>query len=130
MERGLNESDIGEWTGRSIRWALKRPEWQMVRRYPSGFRFPGGESFTEMQTRITSAVGGLVARHPGETIVVVSNADPIKAVVAHALGIHLDLFQRIAIAPASITAISYRAETPLMLTLNSMNGDLAWLQTG
>ncbi|MBI4608825.1 MAG: histidine phosphatase family protein, partial [Candidatus Rokubacteria bacterium] len=57
-----------------------------------------------------------------------SHADPIKAVVAHALGLHLDLFQRIAVAPASITAIAYRPDAPLVLTVNSLDGDLSWLQ--
>jgi probable phosphoglycerate mutase len=123
-ERDLAELDIGEWTGLSLKRAARKPEWQLVQRHPSGFRFPGGESFTEMQTRMTAAIAALVARHPGETIVAVSHADPIKAAVAHALGTPLDLFQRIFIAPASITAVRYRPEGPAVLTVNSMNGDL------
>ena len=126
-ERDLAELDIGEWTGLSLKRAGRKPEWQLVQRHPSGFRFPGGESFTEMQTRMTGAIAGLVARHPGETLVAVSHADPIKAAVAHALGTPLDLFQRIVIAPASITAVAYRPEGPAVLTVNSMNGDLAAL---
>ena len=126
-ERDLAELDIGEWTGLSLKRAGRKPEWQLVQRHPSGFRFPGGESFTEMQTRMTGAIAGLVARHPGERIVAVSHADPIKAAVAHALGTPLDLFQRIVIAPASITAVAYRPEGPAVLTVNSMNGDLAAL---
>ena len=126
-ERDLSELDIGEWTGLSLRRAARKPEWQIVQRHPSGFRFPGGESFTEMQTRITTAIAALVSRHPGETIVAVSHADPIKAAVAHALGTPLDLFQRIVIAPASVTAVAYRREGPAVLTVNSMNGDLAAL---
>jgi len=98
-----------------------------VQRHPSGFRFPGGESFVEMQARVTGALARLVERHPGVAVVAVSHADPIKAAVAHALGVHLDLFQRIVIAPASITAIAYRSQSPLVLTLNSMDGDLAGL---
>ena len=98
-----------------------------MQRYPSGFRFPGGESFTEMQTRITSTLARLVERHRGKTLVVVSHADPIKAAVAHALGIHLDLFQRVVIATASITAIAYRREGPAVITVNSVNGDLGAL---
>ena len=126
-ERDLSELDIGEWTGLSLKRAGRKPEWSIIQRHPSGFRFPGGESFTEMQTRITAAIAGLVARHLGETIVAVSHADPIKAAVAHALGTPLDLFQRIVIAPASITAVTYRPEGPAVLTVNSMNGDLAAL---
>jgi probable phosphoglycerate mutase len=126
-ERDLSELDIGEWTGLSLKRAWRKPEWQIVQRHPSGFRFPSGESFTEMQTRITAAIAVLVSRHPGETIAAVSHADPIKAAVAHALGTPLDLFQRIVIAPASVTAVAYRREGPAVLTVNSMNGDLASL---
>jgi probable phosphoglycerate mutase len=127
VERGLHEVDIGEWTGLSLRRALKRPEWRLVHRYPSGFRFAGGESFAEMQTRMTTTLARLVERHRGETIVAVSHADPIKAAVAYALGTHLDLFQRIAIAPGSITAIAYAPAGPRVLTLNSVDGDLGTL---
>src|SRR5436189_100291 len=94
---------------------------------PGARRFPRGESFTEMQARIVSALARLVERHAGAVLVAVSHADPIKAAVAQALGTPLDLFQRIAIAPSSITAIAYRLEGPLVLTLNSMDGDLAGL---
>ena len=127
VERGLSELDVGAWTGRSLKRVARRPEWRVVQRHPSGFRFPGGESFTEMQARIVSALARLVERHAGAVLVAVSHADPIKAAVAHALGAHLDLFQRIAIAPASITAIAYRLEGPLVLTINSMDGGLAGL---
>jgi len=127
VDRGLLEVDIGRWTGQPIGRVSRKPEWQAVQRHPSGFRFPGGESFTEMQARVVGALGRLVARHPGRTIVAVFHADPIKAAVAHALGAHLDLFQRIAIAPASVTAIAYRAHGPVVLTVNSMDGDLAGL---
>jgi len=127
IERDLGDIDIGEWTGLSLKQARRKPEWEIVLRHPSGFHFPGGESFTEMQTRVTEALARLVARHPGELIVAVSHADPIKAAVAHALGTPLDLFQRIVIAPASITVIAYRPDGPAVLTVNSMNGDLAAL---
>ena len=117
--RGLLECDFGEWTGRELRELSKLPEWQTVQRYPSGFRFPGGESFTGMQARIVDAVTGLVARHPGEVIVAVSHADPIKAAVADAMGTHLDLFQRIVISPCSVTAVSYGPAGPVVLGVNS-----------
>jgi len=127
IERDLAELDVGDWTGLSLKRASKKPEWSIVQRHPSGFRFPGGESFPEMQTRMTAALARLVARHPGEIIAAVSHADPIKAAVAQALGTPLDLFQRIFIAPASITAVAYRPEGPAVLTVNSMDGDLAGL---
>jgi probable phosphoglycerate mutase len=121
---GLTEVDVGEWVGRSLARLRRRADWRLVQRHPSGFRFPGGESFAEMQARVVSALADVVGRHRGRTVVAVSHADPIKAAVAHALGAHLDLFQRIAIAPASITAIAYRPEAPLVLTVNSVSGDL------
>jgi len=124
VERGLNECDTGAWTGRLLRELRRTAEWRIVQRHPSGFRFPGGESFLEMQTRVTSALGRLVERHPGETIVAVSHADPIKSAVAHALGSHLDLFQRIVVSTASVTAIAYRATGPVVLTVNSVDGDV------
>ena len=127
IERDLADLDIGEWTGMSLKQAARRPEWETVQRNPSSFRFPGGESFPEMQTRMTSALGRIVARHPGQIVVAVSHADPIKAAVAQALGTPLDLFQRIMIATASITAIAYRREGPSVLTVNSVNGDLGAL---
>ena len=127
VESDLNECDIGEWTGLTLKRVRRKPEWQLVRHHPSGFRFPGGESFTEMQARVTAALARLVERHPGETVIAVSHADPIKAVIAHALGLHLDLFQRLAVAPGSITAIAYRPDAPLVLTVNSLDGDLTWL---
>jgi probable phosphoglycerate mutase len=129
VERDLTECDIGEWTGLRLKRAQRKPEWQLVLHHPSGFRFPGGESFSEMQLRVTAALARLVERHPGEAIVAVSHADPIKAVVAHSLGVHLDLFQRITVAPCSITAIVYRPDTPLVLTVNSLDGDLTWRRT-
>ncbi len=100
----------------------KLPEWRGVQSWPSGFRFPNGESFPEMQCRVTSAVARLRSRHPGATIVAVSHADPIKAAVAEALGTHLDLFQRIVISPCSVTAIAYGEGGPLVLGVNSTNG--------
>jgi probable phosphomutase (TIGR03848 family) len=124
VERGLLECDFGEWTGRTLKELGKLPEWATVQRYPSGFRFPGGESFREMQARVTGALARLVERHRGEVIVAVSHADPIKAAVADALGTHLDLFQRIAVSPCSTTVISYGTGGPMVLSVNSVTGTL------
>jgi probable phosphoglycerate mutase len=122
-ERGLLECDFGEWTGAELKTLMKLPEWATVQRYPSGFRFPGGESFAGMSARLADTIGELCRRHPGQAIVAVSHADPIKAAVADALGTHLDLFQRIVVSPCSVTAISYHASGPAVLTVNS-TGDL------
>lgn len=118
-ERGLLECDFGDWTGRQLKELVKLPEWQTVQRHPSGFRFPAGESFVAMQARIIDTLGELCARHPGETIVAVSHADPIKAAVADALGTALDLFQRIVISPCSVSAINVGSAGPTVLTVNS-----------
>jgi probable phosphoglycerate mutase len=119
VHRGLLECDFGEWTGGSLKELAKRPEWHTVQRYPSGFRFPGGESFVGMRSRIVDTLRELCARHLRQTIVAVSHADPIKAAVADALGTHLDLFQRIVISPCSVTAISYGPLGPVVLAVNS-----------
>jgi len=125
--RGLLECDFGEWTGAELKALGKLPQWKQVQRYPSGFRFPGGESFSEMQVRINDAVAKMVVAHPGKAVVAVSHADPIKAVVAHAMGTHLDLFQRIVVSPCSVTAILYTADGPVVLCVNSTGRDLAAL---
>jgi probable phosphoglycerate mutase len=124
--KGLMECEFGDWTGAELKRLYKLPEWRAVQRNPSGFRFPGGESFTEMQTRITSAVDRMRVDHPGQTVVAVSHADPIKAAVAHAMGTHLDLFQRIVVSPCSVSAILYGNDGPIVLAVNS-TGDLGAL---
>jgi len=120
VDRGLLECDFGEWTGRQLKELAKEPAWRTVQRYPSGFRFPGGESFTEMSARITGTLQRLVERHDTGVVVAVSHADPIKAAVADALGTHLDLFQRINVSPCSVTAVHYGPGGPAVLAVNSV----------
>jgi probable phosphoglycerate mutase len=117
--KGLLECDFGEWTGAKLADLFKKPEWTTVQRSPSSFRFPGGESFTEMQARIVGALEDIRVRHPGQTVVCVSHADPIKAAVAHAMGTHLDLFQRIVIGTCSVSALSWSQSGPIVLSVNS-----------
>jgi probable phosphoglycerate mutase len=126
-ERGLLEADFGDWTGAELKALMKLPEWKQVQSNPSGFRFPAGESFTEMQTRIVTAVQRLANAHRGKVVVAVSHADPIKAAVAHAMGAHLDLFQRIVISPCSVSAIVYDGSAPIVLCVNSTGRDLTAL---
>ena len=126
-DRSLLECDFGSWTGAKLSDLRKRKEWVTVQQAPSRFRFPGGESFPEMQVRIASGVDRLVANHPGQTIVAVSHADPIKAVAAQALGTPLDLFQRIVVSPCSVTAILYGSGAPVVLAVNSTGNDLGTL---
>jgi probable phosphoglycerate mutase len=128
VERGLLECDFGEWTGAELAKLAKLPAWATVQRAPSTFTFPGGESFSAMQHRIVSAIDKLRAAHPGGTIVCVSHADPIKAAVAHALGTHLDLFQRIVISTCAISVVSFASGGPAVLAVNSTGGSLKELR--
>jgi probable phosphoglycerate mutase len=127
IERDLADIDYGEWTGIKIWRAARKPEWKAIQEHPSGFRFAGGESFVEMQARVTRAIASLVERHRGSIVVAVSHADPIKAAVAHALGTPLDLFQRIMVAPCSITAVVYWPAGATVLTVNSTDRTLGGL---
>ena len=128
INKGLLECDFGDWTGAELGKLMKLPEWNTVQRAPSTFRFPHGESFTEMQTRMVSTLDSIRAAHPGQVVVCVSHADPIKAAVAHAMGTHLDLFQRIVIGTCSVSAIAYSSHGPTVLTVNSTGGSLADLR--
>ena len=128
IDRGLFECDFGEWTGSELKKLMKMPEWGTVQRAPSTFRFPGGESFTEMQTRMVTTLDKLRLAHPGGTIVCVSHADTIKAAVAHALGTHIDLFQRIVISPCAISVIVFGGGAPAVLAVNSTGGSLKELR--
>lgn len=128
IDKGLLECDFGDWTGAELGKLMKKPEWSTVQKAPSTFRFPNGESFTEMQTRMVTALDRIRAAHPGGTVVCVSHADPIKAAVAHAMGTHLDLFQRIVIGTCSVSAVAYSPHGPIVLTVNSTGGSLADLR--
>ncbi|MFF2315967.1 MSMEG_4193 family putative phosphomutase [Arthrobacter sp. NPDC058097] len=129
-EAGLVECDFGEWTGVALSELAGLPEWQTVQHSPSAFRFPDGESFTEMQERIVGALGVLGTAHAGGVVVCFSHADPIKAAVAHALGTPLDLFQRIVISPGSVSAISFSdGQEPAVLMVNSTSEPLSGLRT-
>jgi probable phosphoglycerate mutase len=128
IDRDLAELDVGDFTGLSLAQASRRADWATVQRHPSGYRFPNGESFAAMQARMGEALARLVERHRGRVVVAVSHADPIKAAVAAALGVPLDLFQRIAVAPASVSAVAFRnGGPPMVLAVNSTAGDLSGL---
>jgi probable phosphoglycerate mutase len=119
VDRGLVECDFGEWTGLELSKLSKLPEWRAVQRYPSGFRFPGGESFVELQSRLVDTADRYRAKHAGEVIVAVSHADCIKAVLASALGVPLDLFQRIMVGTCSTSVVAYGSTGPMVLAVNS-----------
>lgn len=117
--RGLLDSAVGEWEGKSLRVLARKREWATVQSWPSGFRFPGGESFAELQARVLDAVLSLAAAHQGERIVCVSHADPIQLVVGSIAGMPLDLFQRLTVSPASVSAVLVGAGRPTVLCLNT-----------
>ena len=132
-DRGLAECDYGEWQGRPIKELAQEPLWKVVQRQPSAAAFPGGESMVEMHHRAVDAVrrrDALVeAEHgPGAVWVAVSHGDVIKAVLADALGLHLDLFQRLHVDPASVSVVQYTLDRPYVLASNTHAGDLAWLR--
>lgn len=128
ITEGLVECDFGEWTGEKLSELSKLPEWETVQKEPSNFRFPGGESFAEMQERMVAALKAIAAAHPGEIVVCFSHADPIKAAVTHLRGDALDSFQSITINPASVSVASFAPDgSTSMLETNSSAGSLQHL---
>ena len=115
---GVLEADYGDWTGQKLADLAKTDLWKVVQRTPSRASFPSGESLASMQTRMVTALEAVVADHPGQLVVVVSHADPIKAAIAHYTGVHLDLFQRIVVSPASVTAFAFSEHGVAMLKCN------------
>lgn len=117
----LLEVDYGAWTGETIKKLSKEKSWPVIQFYPSGASFPDGETMYGMQTRFVQEINTLVTKHVGQTIAIVGHADLIKAAVAHYLGIHFDLFQRIVISTASISTINFTFMGPRIVTLNDTN---------
>ncbi|MFC4062101.1 histidine phosphatase family protein [Planomonospora corallina] len=125
----FGECRYGEWTGRPLGELAEDPLWPVVQAHPSAVTFPGGESLTAVQHRAVTAVREWNARlGPGAVYLVCSHGDVIKAVVADALGLHLDQFQRITADPASLTAIRYTPLRPFVLRLNDVGGDVTGLR--
>ncbi len=122
-DRGLLECDFGAWTGQSLSRLRRTREWRAVQHAPSTFTFPDGESFAAMQRRIWLTIERLVETHRGDSIVLVSHADPIKAAVTFAQGVPLDLFQRTMVSTCSVSAIAL-GDQPTVLCVNS-TGSLA-----
>ena len=115
---GVADYDVGEWTGRALEELVKEDLWRVIQAAPSRAVFPGGEGLSGMQARAVAALDAVLADHPGELVVVGTHADIIKAVVAHYIGLHLDLFQRLVVSPASITALAFHGPFPTLLTFN------------
>lgn len=126
----LIECGYGEWTGRRLAELARTKLWRRVQAHPSAVQFPGGEAMRAMQARAVDAVRGhdfKVAEDAGDSAVwaAVSHGDVIKAIVADALGLHLDHFQRIVVDPASVTAVSYTDLRPFVIRVNDIGGDLS-----
>jgi len=133
VERGITECDYGDWQGRPLAELAKEPLWGVVQGQPSAAVFPRGESLAAMQARSVKAVrrhdAALEARHgKGAVWAAVAHGDIIKAVLADALGMHLDLFQRIAVGPASVSIVRYGPQRPEVVAMNTEAGDLSWLR--
>lgn len=131
-ERGITECDYGDWQGRPLKELAKEKLWSTVQAQPSAVTFPGGESMVAMQARAVSAVRRrdalIEAEHgAGAVWVAVSHGDLIKSILADALGMHLDLFQRLHVDPASVSIIRYTSARPYVLATNTHSGDLSWL---
>jgi probable phosphoglycerate mutase len=118
VEPGVVEVDYGGWQGADLRELSKLPEWGQVQHYPSVFRFPGGETLREVQARGVSAIEHLRSTHPDQIVAVFSHGDLIRTVLAHYLGVPLDLFQRIAIATASVSVLGFFDGRPMVLGVN------------
>ncbi len=132
-ERGLVEVDYGECTGREIKTLVKEPLWRTVQEHPAGVTFPGGEAMAAMSARAVAAVrrwdAQVEAEHGVDAVwVAVSHGDVIKAVLADALGVHLDQFQRIVVDPGSASVVRYTANRPFVLGMNTHDGDLSHLR--
>ena len=129
----LTECDYGDWTGRPLAVLARRKLWRVVQTHPSAATFPGGESLRSIQARAVEAVRSHDARiaadaGPNAVWVAVSHGDVIKAVVADALGLHLDLFQRLVVDAGSVTIVRYTDLRPFVVRLNDTEGDLSGLR--
>lgn len=116
----IGEVRYGKWTDRSLKSLARTKLWGTIQRWPSAVRFPEGETLREVQTRAVDAIEELRGQHARDTICCVSHADTIKLIVAHYMGIHIDLFQRIFIGPASVSVINVSDYGPQILSLNAL----------
>jgi probable phosphomutase (TIGR03848 family) len=132
VDERFTECGYGDWTGGELATLAKDPLWKVVQAHPSAVTFPGGEAMAEMSARAVAAVrewdATVTAENgPDALWLACSHGDVIKAIVADALGLHLDQFQRIVADPASITAIRYTSTRPFVVRLNDSGTDLASL---
>jgi len=132
VDEGLVECGYGDWTGRSLRDLSKEKLWKVVQQQPSAVRFPNGESMREMSARALGSIRDwderLTDEHGEDTVwAAVSHGDVIKAILADALGLHLDSMQRLLVDPASISIVRYTPVRPYVITVNSTSSELSTL---
>lgn len=123
LDDRFSEVDYGEWTGRKLADLVKEPLWGVVQAHPSAAVFPGGEGLAQVQARAVAAVRDhdtrVAEQHGGDALwLACTHGDVIKAVVADALGLHLDGFQRVSADPASMSVIHYARLRPFVLHVN------------
>jgi probable phosphoglycerate mutase len=119
VREGLIEIDVGEWQDQRLKGLSRTKPWKIVQLSPSRFRFPGGETFAAAQFRIVREIDALAAQHEAKAMIaLVSHSDPIKLAVAYYLGMPLDLFQRLSVSPASVSALMIGEMGANLLTLN------------
>ena len=116
--RYIGEVEFGRWEDRSFKTLRRTKLWGRVQRFPSGARFPDGETLREVQVRAVDEIERISAEHPRDAVCCVSHADVIKLVLAHYMGLHIDLFQRLDVGPASVSVITVREEGPVVHAMN------------
>jgi probable phosphoglycerate mutase len=118
IEPDIREVEYGRWTGRPLAQLARTSLWKRLQQQPSGVRFPEGESLDEVQGRAVRALDAIAARHPRGIVAAVTHADVIRLALAHYSGIHLDLYQRLIVSPASVTAIALGDRVPRIVRTN------------
>jgi len=120
----IGEVRYGKWEGKKIKKLAKKRSWFAVQHYPSRFQFPDGETLRHVQQRAVDAIEALAKQHLEEMIVVVSHADVIKLTLAHFLGMHIDLFQRIGLSPASVSILALSRNGPVRVLRMNDSGPI------
>jgi probable phosphoglycerate mutase len=118
IREGIGEARYGEWTGQKLEDLAKTDLWRVIQFYPSAARFPGGEAMREMQARAVAEIDAIVTDHPEDMVAIVSHSDVIKVIIAHYIGMHLDLFQRLEISPASLSILVFGKMGSRLVRLN------------
>ena len=114
----LAEVDYGDWTNRSLKQLSRTKLWATVQGSPSTVRFPSGESLLEVQRRMIAESEALASEHADSAIALFSHGDPLRLLLAHYLGLHIDLFQRLVVSPASVSVVAISPHGPHVLRMN------------